>query len=179
MADVIESNMAELETRRLILRKLRTSDVGLISLYSSDWRVASMTTSIPYPNPPGAVQVFVERATRADAAEMSWAIDATKAFGTEIIGVITLRPDGELGYWIAPFFWGMGLATEAAQAVVDFAISTGHDRVHACHFADNPGSARVLQKVGMQPVGGACESFSVSRGEKVQNYRYELRHGTP
>ena len=49
----------EIATERFVLRPLRRSDAGLISLYSSDERVARMTTSIPHPLPPGATEAFI------------------------------------------------------------------------------------------------------------------------
>ena len=163
-----------LETERLCLRPLRKSDAGLISLYSSDLRVARMTTSIPHPNPPGAVELFIERVQQRDSDETTWAIDATKGFGCEVVGVMSLRDSGELGYWIAPFFWGLGIATEAGCAVVEYGFRHGHSRIHATHFLDNPASGRVMQKLGMiRSPQTPASSFSVARGETVERVLYE------
>ena len=60
---------------RFVLRPLRKSDAGLISHYAADERVARMTTSIPHPLPPGAVESYVERSTNPDRHEDVWAID--------------------------------------------------------------------------------------------------------
>lgn len=166
------STQPVLETERLTLRPLRKSDAGLVSLYSSDIRVARMTSSIPHPNPPGAVEAFIETVTGPDSRETAWAIDATKGFGCEIIGVVGLRRDGELGYWLGPFFWGLGIATEAARAVVTHAFEVGHERVHACAFQDNPASKHVLEKAGLRETG-TCEGFSVARGETVKTWTLE------
>ena len=112
-----------LETPRLTLRALRNSDAGLTSLYTSDLRVARMTSRIPHPNPPGAVEAFIAHANAPTTQETTWAIDASKGFGTELVGVISIDDDGDIGYWVAPFFWGLGLASEALDAVVAFAAS--------------------------------------------------------
>ena len=45
-----------IETERFDLRPLRKSDRGLIEMYAADKRVATMTTSIPHPLPPGHVR---------------------------------------------------------------------------------------------------------------------------
>lgn len=162
-----------LETERLTLRPQRKSDAGLISLYTSDFRVAGMTSTIPHPNPPGAVEQFIERSATA-TDETVWAIDATKGLGCEVVGVMALHKDGELGYWIAPFFWGIGIATEAGQAVVKHAFESRMDQVYATHFVDNPASGRVMQKLGMTCLGPDKEpGFSVARGENVERIRYE------
>ncbi|MDH4351518.1 MAG: GNAT family N-acetyltransferase, partial [Gemmatimonadota bacterium] len=72
------------------------------------------------------------------------------------IGLI-LRPEhsrAELGYWIGRPFWGRGYATEAAGAMLRYGFETlGLRRLYACHFARNPASGRVLEKVGMRQEG--------------------------
>lgn len=162
-----------LETERLTLRPLRKSDAGLMSLYTSDIRVARMTSSIPHPNPPGAVEQFIQRSNSPEGTETVWAIDATKGYGSELVGVVGLERSGELGYWLAPFFWGLGIATEAAQAVVDHAVATGHADVFACAFQDNPASRHVLEKVGLTVVG-ECEGFSTARNETVKTWDLKM-----
>jgi len=164
-----------LETKRLTLRPLRKSDAGLIDLYAGDLRVSRMTTSIAHPNPPGATEAFLEKVMDPSHVDQNWAIDATKGFGVEVLGVFTLRNDGELGYWTGPFFWGLGIATEAGEAVIDYAQSRGIARIHARHFDDNPASGRVMQKLGMTPTGVTDTAFCVARGETVQQVQYERR----
>lgn len=159
------------ETTRLTLRPMQTADVGLMSLYSSDKRVSCMTTRIPHPNPPGAVEMFIEKTMRGETGETVWAIDATKCTGTSVVGVIGLTDDGHLGYWLGPFFWGLGIATEAARAVVEYADSRGQ-WLYSDVFQDNPRSRRVLEKVGFQTVG-TSQGFSVARGESVQTWQME------
>ncbi len=59
--------------------------------------------------------------------------------------------DQELGYCFKPAYWGSGLATEAAHAIVDwFFASTPHDRLFGFTDPDNLASQRVLVKVGMR-----------------------------
>ena len=57
----------------------------------------------------------------------------------------------ELGYWLGEPFWGQGLATEAAGALLEHAFA-GYpvERVQAHHFEGNTASGRVLEKIGMQ-----------------------------
>jgi RimJ/RimL family protein N-acetyltransferase len=58
--------------------------------------------------------------------------------------------DVELGWWLVPAVWGRGLATEGAAAVRDEAFGRlGLERVVARCGADNPASARVMEKIGM------------------------------
>lgn len=62
----------------------------------------------------------------------------------------------EIGYAIVPAYRCRGLATEAAQGLVDYAFSHSHIRTVDAHtLAEQNGSTRVLEKVGMKHVGTA------------------------
>jgi RimJ/RimL family protein N-acetyltransferase len=57
--------------------------------------------------------------------------------------------DTELGYRFLPEFWGLGLATEAGRASIDFTrAELGLKRLVAMVHPDNLASARVLAKLG-------------------------------
>ena len=78
----------------------------------------------------------------------------------ELIGNCGIRrkPDNEweadLGYELAPRYWGRGYATEAARAMVDFGFRVqGLQRISSWCIADNIASARVLERLGFQPEG--------------------------
>lgn len=162
------------ETKRLTLRPLRQSDVGLIANYGADERLARMTTTIPHPYPPGAAEAFVARVTSEDCNENVWAMDATGTGLAELVGLISLdqmdRNQAEIGYWVAPVAWNTGLATEAVEAIIA-ANPLGNDVIFASVFQDNPASGRVLTNAGFNYIGDA-ESFSVARNAKVATWTY-------
>lgn len=55
-----------------------------------------------------------------------------------------------LGYFSLPKFWGKGVITEAADAVVDFAFNdAGVLKIETGCIKNNVGSERVMQKIGM------------------------------
>lgn len=164
-----------LRTQRLILRPLRASDAGPISLYAGDARVARMTTSIPHPYPPGAAELFIQQAINPDGKDRHWAVDATPIGGAEFVGVVGFHPGiGEVGYWIGPPFWNTGYVTEAVTAIVAHVFEAGlAESLVEQVFADNPASARVLEKLGFHATG-AGESFSVARGEMVETRRFAV-----
>lgn len=70
------------------------------------------------------------------------------------VGTCGLKPRPEprvleLGYYLAPAFWGGGYATEAARAVRDHAFAAYDiDALFAGHHPENHGSRRVLERVG-------------------------------
>lgn len=73
----------------------------------------------------------------------------------EIVGSVGLvinqrHQHAEMGYWLAIALWGQGYMTEAACASLDFGFTTlGLHRIYAGHYARNPASGRVMQKMGM------------------------------
>ena len=55
----------------------------------------------------------------------------------------------EIGYVIAKDYWGMGLATEAVMAVINYGFEAlGIEAFGIAHFAENAASRRVAQKCG-------------------------------
>jgi len=159
---------ATIRTERLILRPLRASDAGPISLHASDARVARMTTSIPHPFPPGTAEAYIEGTLSGRRAEQVWAIDATPDEGEELVGVIGFKPAKvEIGYWVGAPYWNAGYATEAVIAVAAHLLDAcGLERLTASVFADNAASAAVLAKAGFHETG-AAEAFSVARDAVV------------
>jgi [ribosomal protein S5]-alanine N-acetyltransferase len=85
----------------------------------------------------------------------TWAI--TRGPDAPSIGMIDLRPHGhmaEVGYVLARPEWGKGYMTEALIAVVDAALALpGTYRVAAVCDTENPASARVMEKAGMEREG--------------------------
>jgi RimJ/RimL family protein N-acetyltransferase len=95
-----------------------------------------------------------------------------------LIGVVDIdeigRGEGELGYWFERASWGQGYASEAAQAVLRFAIcDVGLSRLRSGHALDNTASEKVLLKLGFRPVG-TVRTTSRSRGEEISQRRYIL-----
>ena len=63
-------------------------------------------------------------------------------------------PELELAYHLARPFWGQGYATEAARACLAYARDVlMATRITAGVHPDNPGSRRVLEKMGFHRVG--------------------------
>ena len=95
------------------------------------------------------------RARRDAGAACDWLI--TLRPNGEPLGSIELRPQGhraELGYVLARPRWNQGYTTEAARAVVDWALAQPDlGRVWAVCDVENAASARVLENLGMRREG--------------------------
>ncbi len=164
-----------IRTQRLVLRPLRSSDAGPITLYASDARLARMTAAIPHPYPPGAAEAYIEGSLNGRRGEEVWAIDATPTDGEELIGALGLKAaTDELGYWVGAPYWNAGYATEAVEALVSHLFSArGLDALTAGAFLDNAASAAVLTKAGFRE-GGITAIWSVARGEEVPSRLFRL-----
>lgn len=159
---------------RYDLRPVRASDAGLMTLYTSDLRVAEATSSIPHPLPPGLSEAFIARCTAPGRIEDAWAIDGTRAGCGELMGVISLtRLDvgqSEIGYWVAPLFWNSGVASAAVSALI-VANPQQCRTIFATVQQGNPASARVLTNCGFTYLGDA-ESYCLARGGTVPTWTY-------
>lgn len=56
----------------------------------------------------------------------------------------------EIGYFIDPKYWNQGYATEALKKAIKYLFRMGFLHITASHFANNPASGRVMEKVGMK-----------------------------
>ena len=146
---------ATLRTPRLVLRRPRAADApAMFDAYTSDPEVARFLTWTTHESVDRA-QTFLRRcdAVWADGSAYPWAITVDE----RLIGMIEVRFDGhraEIGYAIARATWSQGYTTEAARAVVDWALSQpAVRRVWAYTDVDNVPSARVLEKTGMAREG--------------------------
>ena len=166
-----------LAAERFVLRPIRRSDAGLISLYMGDRRLAEGTRAIPHPLPPGATEAFIARALNEDRNEDVWVLDGSERGLAEVLGLVSLtrmeRDQSEISYWVAPAFWNTGYASEAVRALVE-ANPHRTRTLFAEAFQDNPGSARVLTNCGFEYLGDA-EAYSVARGATVPTWTYLRR----
>jgi RimJ/RimL family protein N-acetyltransferase len=64
----------------------------------------------------------------------------------------------EIAYSIAPCYEGKGYATEAAQALIDFAQANGLTELCAHTLPETNASTRVLEKCGFRKIGEVMDS---------------------
>jgi ribosomal-protein-alanine N-acetyltransferase len=135
------------------------SDAGDVQRLAGHPAVADTTLNIPHPYEHGMAENWI--ATHEPGFEAGRLVNfaITDREDGRLLGAIGLKIDveensAELGYWVGVPYWNRGYCTEAAAAVLDYAFSTlGLDRIHAHHLLRNPGSGRVMQKIGMRSEG--------------------------
>ena len=148
-----------LETERLALRPLSGSDLDAAHRISNEPLVRHyLWDDQPVSKP--AIEGVISRSLKTFAEEEFglFGVRLRDSDG-ELIGYCGfLRIEGtervELLYALLPEWWGKGLATEASLACLRFAFEeAGLERVVAGADLPNTASLRVIEKLGMRPVG--------------------------
>jgi RimJ/RimL family protein N-acetyltransferase len=139
-------------TERLIIRPFTPADFEAIHAVWSDPAVMAPIPSPPFDREQSWARLTGKLRHQARHGFSKWAVTMA-ATGTVIgeCGVHYLEdgPDIELGYKLARASWGQGLAAEAAQACLDWALAERPERVVAIADPANARSARILAKIGM------------------------------
>ena len=145
----------QLETRRLILRRMKKTDYRDMYDYASREDVTRYLTWYPHPNLMYTLRYLSYIATRYRAGEFyDWAViwkENRKMIGT--CGFTAFHYEhnsAEIGYVLHPDYWGKGVAAEAVRAILEVGFLTLNlHRMEARFMEGNDRSRRVMEKVGM------------------------------
>ena len=168
---------AELRTERLILRRYRPEDApALYKEFGADAAMYQYSGWNPYRTPEmtqNTVRGFIDQ--YADKHFYGWVMESDDVLlGT--IGAYDYKEDQiEAGFSVKRECWGLGYATEALNAVLEYLTENeGISRVTAWCASENTGSGRVLEKAGMILVN--IEKDGLSVGDTVYDkLTYEYR----
>ncbi len=166
----------EIETSRLTLRRLDTGDVEAMAALFADAAVRRHLAISPMDGHEAhdfAVQFI--RESRVEFRDTGSGAMAMQPHGAPVaIGYCGLRPlPGEaaaleLMYSLRPRYWGHGLATEAARAVLDWGFDNlAMTEVIGLCRPDNAASGRVMEKLRMV-YSGVTERYY---GDRLRLYR--------
>ncbi len=145
--------MTTLHSERLILRPVQSDDASAFEAFYSDSQVMAIR-KYGVMNPEAALAQLRGMVEHWKTHGFGMWVVEDRATG-EFAGECGLRwledaSDVELSYGLYPHFRGRGLATEAARAVLDYAVKVLElDRIVALSRGDNTTSHRVLEKLGM------------------------------
>jgi RimJ/RimL family protein N-acetyltransferase len=152
--------MKPMRTERLILRNWREADRDLFEFINSDDRV---------------MEFFPMRRSRTESDELMDILSAeieTNGFGFAAIEIAAtgetagfaglhlckdipgIEPgEVEIGWRLAPQFWGMGIVTEAARRWLGFGFDDlGRERIISFAVEGNDRSTAVMRGIGMHAV---------------------------
>lgn len=157
-----------------VLRPWRTDDLASLVRHANDEAVSRcLRDRFPYPYTEDDGRAWLDFA--AGGHEPSWAIEV----GGAAAGGIGLRPgedvyrhSAELGYWLGSTYWNRGIMTAAVGRFVEQAMTAlWLHRVFAHAYANNPASARVLEKCGFEREGVLRDAV-LKRGELIDAVIY-------
>jgi RimJ/RimL family protein N-acetyltransferase len=177
MADI---GFAHLTTPRLILRRLRWSDLPSFCRYRSDPQVARYQDWVTFPEEDG-LRFFAEQAKLHPDVAGTWFQMAVEHAGTgELIGDCGLHflqdqpRQVEIGFTLTPSHWGEGYATEAVSCLLDYVFGRlDKHRAIAIIDARNTRAAGVLERVGMRREGHFLQNVWF-KGQWGDEFRYAL-----
>jgi len=149
--------MLVLETARLSIRTLTAADVPALYALTSDPRVMAMVGNgqvLSYERTERWIRMAMQ-----DHKTRGWSTWATvdKADRTLLgwSGFVALADSSEIEmvYGFAPAHWGKGLASELAEALLEYGFSSlAFPRIWATIDPEYQASTRIVQKLGMRLV---------------------------
>ena len=139
------------------LHNLQVSDAQLFADLANDSRISQNSSDrFPHPYTLSDAETFIKRFSLRNPCSVFGI-----KYGTDLVGGIGLhfrddiyRKTAELGYWVAPEYWGKGIAGEAIRLILDLGFSKFDLQVVVAHvFGRNLVSQHVLKKNGFTCLG--------------------------
>lgn len=179
-------------TDRLVLRPFMAQDLDALAELHGDERVMRYLTGAPVSREAVERDVLPRFVRRDQCRPAFGALAAFDRDSGVFVGWFALtRPPGRgnteaaLGFRLLPEYWGRGLATEGATALLEHGFRHGVRKVRATTYELNVGSQRVLEKLGMRLVrryrptvqdlaGGAFADPAAAEVWDGDEFEYEL-----
>lgn len=162
---------ATLETERLLLRPYRAEDAPDVALACRDELAQRW---LPLPNPYTDADALtwcteISRGFRETGEGIEWA--AVRRSDQRLIGSFGLKRtdwrgrSSEIGYWVAPWARGQGLAVEAVERIARWLLlEQGFERMVLRAATGNTASQRVAEKSGFIREGVARNAGFTNAG---------------
>ena len=170
-------DMKELETDRLILRKIKKSDAADMYEYAKNPKVSEYLTWSAHEScifTKGYIKFLIKKYKTGEYFD--WAVEhkeTGKFIGT--CGFSTYDEENkkaEIGYVLNPDFHKMGLATEAVRKIIEYALTDLNlHRIEARVIEGNAASEKVVAKCGLTYEGtGIDEMFIKGKYRTIRHY---------
>ena len=166
------------ETDRLIIRTFHPADTDAAHAWLSDPEVARYSLWDVHSREQSEARIRDRAALTPPVPVGHWAEYAIALKPTNrAIGSLSLKIEddvswqAEIGWVLHPHYQGQGLATEAARALMLYAIPLGVHRFSAVADPRNTASIRVMERLGMRQEGYFRESC-FSKGEWTDDIVY-------
>jgi RimJ/RimL family protein N-acetyltransferase len=165
-ADWLTASPLVITTPRLSLKPLEAArDIAALARIGGDRRVARMASAIPSPWSATEIEQWLDRLPWRGT--LGFRLGIFLRGNGPLVGFLGLTEDDPPAamYALDPAYWGQGLASEAMRALLDWALPLFRPQaIIADHFADNPASGRVLEKLGFSETGTATGRSRARKG---------------
>jgi RimJ/RimL family protein N-acetyltransferase len=146
-----------IKTKRLLLRRARWGDLDDIHAVMSSPAAMRYWSRLPHDNVDVTRAWFPGALLSADDPNMD---ERVIELNGRVIGYMGIWKMPEFGFIFHPDAWGVGYATEAAQAIIpELFRAHAIDRITADVDPRNVASIRLLQKLGFVESGRAERTF--------------------
>src|SRR4051794_885950 len=141
----------------LSLRPVEPRDrAAIVAAIDGDPQIARWLPEIPQPYGPAEGEAYVEVARRgwADGDYLRFVIELDgRAAGQVGLRIEWENRASEIGYWVAAWARGGGVATRATRLLTEWAFELGVERVQIRALVDNVASQRVAEAAGFEREG--------------------------
>jgi len=157
------------------VRPWRVEDIPTLPGHADNRQIwANLRDAFPHPYRPEDAEAFVTRVLASDpVTNFAIEVDGEAVGGVGFtLGNDIERIGAEMGYWLAEPYWGRGIMGAVVRETVRWGVAQfGLARVFAVPFAENRGSARVLEKAGFQ-LEGVMRRSAIKDGRIVDQLLY-------
>ncbi len=173
------TDIPELKTDRLTLRKMELEDVNDMYSYASLGEVCRYLLWAPHYNAEatrGYIEMVRRSYRRGEVADWAISLDSEKRMiGTVGFSGVDLENNSvELGYVLNPLYWGKGYAREALRRVIEVAFTElGAHRIQLRIMEGNVRSENVALACGFKKEGSLRDLLFV-KGEYRTIHMYSL-----
>lgn len=175
-------NQPTLETPRLTLAPYTDADVEDVLAYAGDPEVARYVSWPAHKTleDSKAFLTWIKNTTCRESGRVFFVFSIRLKENGRVVGSIDFKHAshpycGQIDYALGRAHWGKGIMSEAAAALRDWAFQAMPELVRLHSFCDtrNPGSSRVMEKIGMEYEGLQRKAFLI-KGKPVDIVRYAL-----
>jgi len=165
----------QLILNRCTIRPWRLQDAESLARHANNRNVwIALRDHFPHPYSIGDAHTFLKSVIDSEPVTLFCVeVNGAAVGGIGIrIGVDVHRQTAELGYWLGQEFWRRGIITEAVAVFADFCFEEFQlRRIYAEPFANNPASARVLEKAGFA-LEGRLKNNVIKDGKVLDSLLY-------
>ncbi|MDO4765105.1 MAG: GNAT family N-acetyltransferase [Eubacteriales bacterium] len=174
-----------LETKDLLLRPFRMSDLNDFYEYAQREEIGPKAGWKPHPNKEFSAKILqsfiknneVYAIVLKEENKVIGSIGIHERMLPEMLAVYSQKSFREIGYVLHSAYWNRGFMSQAVAAIIYYAFhDLKLDFLVVAHSKDNPASGRVIEKCGFRYVGSMEKEMVFLDGEIRTSCYYILEY---